>query len=97
MNEQAVAAAWLDAPDQMYCSTRSSDFATAHTCFDVMVARALFFLPQEHRAVMCSFDWSGRSDASINWRDASFLAQLRMRLEQCARDNRASTPCLYKL
>lgn len=94
MDERSIAAVWLYSPVQAYVSTHDNK---AFTCFDVMVARGVYFLPQEHRAALCTFDWLGREDAEMDWQNASFVGQVQRRLVECAADDCAITPCLYKL
>jgi len=92
--KRTIITAWMYCPEQVYMSTHPG--CDRFTCWDVMVAQGIVFLTAEERAVLSTFEWLGRSDAQIDWNDASFLEQVLTRLKDCARDNLATTPCLYK-
>lgn len=95
MSERVIAAAWLLCPTHAYRSTHPDK--ETFTCWDVMVAQGVVFLPEVDRAALRTFDWLGRDDAAMDWHDTQFLEQVMSRLKECARDATATTPCLYKL
>ena len=92
--KRTIVTAWLYCPEQVYISTHPGH--DRFTCWDVMVAQGIVFLSAEQRAALTTFEWLGQQDAQIDWNDASFLEQVFSRLKDCARDNLATTPCLYK-
>lgn len=94
-DKRAIATAWLFCPEQVYISTHPGH--ERFTCWDVMVSRGIVFLSAEHRAALAAFEWLGQRDAQFDWNDAVFLEQVLSRLRECACDNIATTPCLYKL